>query len=167
MTMIDALNNFVSRPVVGLILSALVGAAFGYGAAVIQSAQEAAAKQDVLIHALVDELKTISESVPPYQVEKAFYRDPIRLSSPALLLNGEVLDYKSHASIIRLLLQLHVSISKYNDFVQITNAAQAAVLPIPDNIHGTWYTTMKDLHAAVTQTKNQLLEEMAKSRLTQ
>ena len=90
MTMIDALNNFVSRPVVGLILSALVGAAFGYGAAVIQSAQEAAAKQDVLIHALVDELKTIPESVPPYQVEKAFYRDPIRLSSPALLLDGEV-----------------------------------------------------------------------------
>ena len=135
--------RLLTGPLLNLLLPAALGAVFGYGVAVFQQNQAAGAKREVLFHILREELKAIPADVPPYDVKKAIYRDPIRPAVLPLLLDGQSLDYPEHGRLLHALLDLHIAISKYNDFVAVTNSAQATT-PVPDSVHRQWYETMKE-----------------------
>lgn len=149
----------ILRPAAGLLISAFLGALFGYWFATHQAAQETQARREALIKLLQNELRQISGNLQPYHVAKAFYRDPIRLNAPTKLLDGETLEYRKDARLIELLLNLNVAISRHNDFVQITNLAQATI-SVPDNVHSQWYQDLKQRLSAVVTVRDEILKEL-------
>ena len=145
---------------IGLSLSTLLGAFFGalfaYWFALHQRKQESVARRAELLKLLGSELRTIGGQLAPYDVAKAIYRDPIRLSAPSNLLDGNTLTYKANAALIQMLQQLQVAVSKYNDFVHVTNQAQAACV-VPDHIHAQWFSEITAHNQNVIASRGQLL----------
>lgn len=146
----------------GVLLGAFLGALFGYWFAVHQLDQETQARRDALLKLLQNELSQIGGSMQPYDAAKAFYRDPLRLNAPTRLLDGETLEYRKDARLIELLLNLNVAISRYNDFVQMTNLAQA-MIPVPDNIHTQWYRDVQQRLTAVVTVRDEILKELKRN----
>ncbi len=149
------MGNFI-----GLSLSTLLGAFFGalfaYWFALHQRKQESVARCAELLKLLSSELRAIGGQLTPYDVAKAIYRDPIRLSAPGNLLDGNTLTYKANAALIQTLQQFQVAVSKYNDFVHVTNQAQA-VCAVPDHIHQQWFAEIAAHNQNVITSRDQLL----------
>jgi len=122
-----------------------------------QRSQEAIARKNVILKLLRKELGHIGDIIQPYDVNKGFYRDPIRLSAPTRLLDGDILEFRTNLHLIELLLMLQVAISRYNDFVSMTNMAQASVA-IQDNTHAQWYNDVKNRFQAITSVRNEIIE---------
>lgn len=144
------------------VVPALIGAMFGYGFAVYAQKQEAGARREVLLQLLEKELHEIAPTLDPYNVSKAFYRDPIRISSPTRLLDRGTLRFRRDGRLIELLLNLNVAISRHNDFVEMTNLAQATTT-VPDNVHRQWYADIQRHVAAVTSVRDEILKEIKRA----
>ena len=103
---------------IGLSLSTLLGAFFGalfaYWFALHQRKQESVARRAELLKLLDSELRTIGGQLAPYDVAKAIYRDPIRLSAPGNLLDGNTLTYKANAAVIQMLQQFQVAVCAFH-----------------------------------------------------
>ena len=154
-------NSFLKNPIVSLFTGAFLGAFFGYLFTFLLQAQEISTKREVLFSLLRDELPKIASTVPPYDPGKAFYRDPIRIQALALLLDGQTLDYSKAPDIARRLLILQVDLTKYNDFVLLTNQAQAN-REIPDSLHEQWYRIMAERHATLVAIRDEVLKVIVK-----
>jgi hypothetical protein len=152
----------ILRDATSLIVGALLGALFGYWFAIHQQALETLARREVLIKLLQNELRQINGTLQPYDAAKSFYRDPLRLNAPTKLLDGETLEFRKDNRLIELLLNLNVVTSRYNDFVQMTNLAQATI-DAPDNIHAQWYSDMQQRLAAVVTVREDILKELARN----
>lgn len=112
-----------------------------------------------MLNILHNELTFIKESVQPYNANKVIYQDPIRLSAPTRLLDGEILDYNIHGSLIVSLLKFQVAVTKYNDFIQITNSIQN-IPTISDKAHKQIYENILRLHGDVYITKEEVLNSI-------
>ena len=147
---------------IGLSVGAFLGALFGYWFSIQQLAQETQARRNALTELLQNELKQITGSLQRYDAAKAFYRDPFRLNALPRLLDGETLGFRRDARLIELLLNLNVAISRYNDFVQMTNLAQATIV-VPDNVHSQWYATVQERLAAVVAVRDEIFKELSRN----
>ncbi len=152
----------VLGPAAGVFLGAFLGALFSYWFAIHQQAKETEARREVLLELLQNEVSQIGGTLEQYDVVKAFYRDPIRLNAPTRLLDGETLEYRKDARLIELLLNLNVAISRHNDFVQMTNQAQATI-PVPDNVHAQWYRDLQQRLTAVVTVRDEMLKELKRN----
>jgi len=104
-------------------------------------------------------LSRIVPSLGSHDVAKAFYRDPIRLNAPTRLLDGKTLEFRKGRRLIELLLNLNVSIAPHNDFVQMTNQAQATIA-VPDNVHAQWFQEVQRRITAATVVRDEILKEL-------
>lgn len=107
-------------------------------------------------------MNQIAPTLGIYDVTKAFYRDPIRLNAPTRLLDGATLEFRKDARLIELLLNLTVAIARHNDFVQMSNQAQATI-KVPDNIHAQWFQDVQQRITAVTMVRDVILKELKDS----
>lgn len=152
----------ILRPAAGVFLGAFLGALFSYWFAIHQQTIEIEARREALLHLLQNEVSQIGDTLEPYDVVKAFYRDPIRLNAPTRLVDGETLEYRKDARLIELLLNLNVAISRHNDFAQMTNHAQAAIA-VPDNVHAQWYRDLQQRLASVVIVRDEILKELKRN----
>lgn len=153
--------TFIRNPGIrfgGILLAAFLGAYFGYLFTVYEHAREVQERRHTLINLLNRELAQLPNAVQPYDKTKAFYRDPLRLISPTKLIDGDTLQYQDDARLLETLLNLNVVISRHNDFVQVTNLAQATTKDIPDTIHAQWYSDMKLRLADVVKIRDEVLQ---------
>ena len=141
--------------IISLLTGAFLGALFGYWFARYQQKQQANAKRHFLRRTLREELGMIGSSVGAYQVEKAFYRDPVHLAALPRLLDSDVLDFRKDAELIGWLLKLQGSVRNYNEFVRIINSAQA-VSPIPDPAHQQMHQLMLRYHSAMIEARDEV-----------
>ncbi|MBI1822190.1 MAG: hypothetical protein HY036_09395 [Nitrospirae bacterium] len=154
----------VLGPATGVFFGAFLGALFSYWFAIHQQAQETEARREALLKLLQSEVSQIGGTLEPYNVAKSFYRDPIRLNAPTRLLDGQTLEYRKDAWLIELLLNLNVAISRHNDFVQMTNQAQAtATIPVPDNTHAQWYRDLQQRLTAVVAVRDEILKKLKRN----
>lgn len=140
--------------VVGVLLAG-VAAFFGYMGSRLEKRQETAAKRALLLSMLKYELRRVKSSFPDYDPNRSFHRDPLRLASLDTLLDGETLSYKREAELIRDLLLFRIVLAKYNDFVAVTNLAQATT-GLPDTIHKQLFSLMAKHHALVRRMKDRV-----------
>jgi hypothetical protein len=96
-------------------------------------------------------------------VGKAYYRDPIRLSTPPRLLDGQTLNYLEDWRLIEHLMNLHVAVARHNDYVEMTNQAQA-MSPVPDSIHAQWFKEIQGRVAAVTAVRDDILRALSEQK---
>ena len=143
------------------LIGAVVGAVFAYAAAVYQAERATEARRGVLLKELVQELRSVPQQVPPYDVTQVIYRDPIRLSSIPLVLSGDIFEYPEDAKVVTAVLNLQIAINVYNDLVQTTNQAQA-LTTLPDVVHRKMYDDMANRHARVRQAKASLVEALSR-----
>ena len=143
------------------ILSALVGALAIYRLEVKRRRLELEAKRDVLLWALRDDMARIGAAVAPYSVGSVHYQDLIVLQGPGRLLDGEVLEYRTHSDLIERLHTLNVALTKHNELVRITNLVQNQQ-GLPDNIHRQMYDLAVDRHSLVVAAKSDILVELSK-----
>lgn len=141
----------------GIFLGAFLGAFFSYQFTICLNMQETKAKREVLFKTLCNELTFIGEKVQPYDVSKVIYRDPIRLSAPAQLLDGKTLEYRAHKALIESLLKFQATVAKYNDLVQITNLVQN-IPNLPDTTHTQIYENILRLHKDILTTRDEVLK---------
>jgi hypothetical protein len=156
-------RTYLTNPAIyvsGLVLAAFIGGLASYGFTSYQQAQEVKERRHTLVTLLQQELAQIPKAVPPYDKAKAFYRDPLRLNAPAKLIDAETLQFHKDSRLITLLLNLNVVISRHNDFVEMTNLAQATQLNIPDSIHAQWYNDVKQRLADVVLVRDSILKEL-------
>lgn len=142
-----------------LLASGLFGGVLGYWFSVFKRSQETKARKAILLQLLRNELKSIGGALEPYNVAKAFYRDPLRLGTPERLLDAETLQYDKDDALVELLLHLQVAVARHNDFVSLTNHAQA-VISVPDNVHAQWYSDLQQRNGAVVAVRDALLNEL-------
>jgi len=121
-------------------------------------------KTHTMISLLQDELGLIQDQFPPYNRKLTIYRDPITMEALSPLIDGDLLEYSKNAQLIRELLQLRLALSKYDDFIRMTNFAQS-IVPIPDNTHARWYTITKERFQGVIQAKKAILGELETATL--
>jgi hypothetical protein len=145
-----------------LLVGALLGALFGYAFAVYQRWRESVAERKALLALLRDELARIGGQLQPYDVGKAFYQDPIRLSALDQILNGRTLSYRKEPELMSWLLSLRVTISKYNDFVAMANLAQN-VAAIPDTAHAQMYRTLTGLNGSLVTARDEVTRRLPKA----
>jgi CRISPR/Cas system CMR subunit Cmr4 (Cas7 group RAMP superfamily) len=79
------------------------------------------------------------------------------------LLDGQTLNYQEDRRLIELLLNLNVSVARHNDFVQMTNQAQATI-PVPDNIHAQWFRDIQERTAAVAAVRDEILKDLNRKK---
>lgn len=150
-------------PLVSMIAAAFLGGLFSYWFTSYEHKQEVLERRQTLVKLLNRELAEIPNTLQPYDKNKAFYRDPLRLIAPTKLIDGDTLQYHNDARLLEMLLNLNVVITRHNDFVQITNLAQATTSDISGNIHAQWYGDVKQRLAEVVGIRDALLKELASS----
>jgi hypothetical protein len=124
-----------------------------------RSAAELEARRAFLLRALVDELAFIGEKPLPYEEGKGFYRDPIRLSIPAQILDATTLRYPTDTALVQALLTFQVAVARYNDLVQASTLIQSGGQLAP---HGApvLYETVMQRHQALLSARDQVLRQM-------
>ena len=130
-----------------------LGAAFGYGFARYLGAQTTKARRKFLIDLLREELSRIDTELQPYVAARVIYQDPIYLVALDQLLSGNVVDPAREPEVVRRLIDLKVALTRYNDFVNVTNEAQATTV-LTDQAHRQIYTRMAERHAQVVKAKD-------------
>jgi hypothetical protein len=111
----EGLNVFVG---------AFLGAFLGYAFSRYQSTQEHKSKQAVLLAHLHRELSLLGEEAALGDRQALSLRVPIRVNVIPRLLDGELLGYREHGTLLDHLIVLEQMISKYNDWALLTNEAQ-------------------------------------------
>lgn len=145
------------RDILMLLASALLGGILGYWFSVFKRTQEDVARRLLLLQFLRRELNSIGGKLDPYNVSKAFYRDPIDLATPSRLLDGMTLEYRKDGQLIELLFALRVAVSVHNDFVRMANQAQA-LDTVPDHVHAQLYAGLQQKNTAVVSIRDELLK---------
>jgi len=139
-----------------------LGAAFGYGFARYLGLQNTKARRKFLVDLLREELARIDTQLQPYVAARVIYQDPIYLVALDQLLSGNVIDPAHEPGLVRRLIDLKVALTRYNDFVGVTNEAQATTA-LSDQAHRQIYTRMAERHAGVVKAKDGV-EEALRSR---
>jgi len=143
------------RVLVGILIAG-VGVLFGYIVTSVTSWRERQAKRKLLLATLKYELRRVKATFPAYQRDQVFHRDPLRLTSLDELINGGTLSYRKDAVFLRELLLFRVAITRYNDFVSITNLIQNFAT-MPDDVHEQIFNHIAEYHQLVRDLKAQLL----------
>ena len=147
--------------VVDALIGAVFGAAFAYAAGVYQVERATEARRDVLLMTLIQELESVPQQVsPPFDANRTFYRDPIRLSSIPVVLGSDIFEYPKDTKVVRGVLNLQITINIYNDMVQTTNQAQL-LTNTPEAARRQMYDDMAIRHASVRKAKDSLLEALS------
>ena len=107
-----------------VLVGAFLGALLGYALSRYQRAQEQKSKQAVLLAHLHRELSLLGEQTTPGDGQALSLRVPIRVNVIPRLLDGELLAYREHRTLLEHLIVLEQMIGKYNDWVSLTNEAQ-------------------------------------------
>jgi hypothetical protein len=132
-----------------------LGAAFGYGFARYLGSQNTRARRKFLIDLLREELAHIDTELQPYVAARVIYQDPIYLVALDQLLSGNVVDPAREPDVVRQLIDLKVALTRYNDFVGVTNEAQATTA-LSDQAHRQIYTRMAERHGDVVKAKERV-----------
>lgn len=132
-----------------------LGAAFGYGFARYLGSQNARARRKFLMDLLREELAHIDSELQPYVAARVIYQDPIYLVALDQLLSGNVVDPAREPDLVRRLIDLKVALTRYNDFVGVTNEAQATTA-LSDQAHRQIYTRMAERHGDVVKAKERV-----------
>lgn len=138
------------------VLLLVLGAVLGYAFSVFQKYRETKNKREVLMKALREELVQIYDELPTaFDADTSYFRAPICLVVPPLLLDGEVLDYGSNAELIRALLTLQHAMANFNQMVTTANLTY-----LNDSVsnRATMFDIMQGLHKVVLRTRKQVLE---------
>jgi hypothetical protein len=122
---IEGLNVFV-----GAFLGAFLGFAFDRH----QSTQEQKNKQAALLAHLHRELSLLGEEALPGDRHALSLRVPIRVNVIPRLLDGDLLGYREHGTLLDHLILLEQMISKYNDWAVLTNESQTLGRRSPDEV---------------------------------
>ena len=146
--MVAALSTLSS--VVG---GSFLGAAFGYGFARYLGAQTTRARRKFLLNLLREELSRIETDLQPYVAARVIYQDPTYLVALDQLLSGNVVDPAREPELVRRLIDLKIALARYNDFISVTNEAQATTV-LTDQAHRQIYTRMTERHAQVIKAKD-------------
>lgn len=115
-------------------LGAFLGALLGYGFSRYQSGQEQAGQRAVLLAHLQRELSLLSADAALDHRQALSLRVPIRVSVIPRLLDGSLLEYRRHATLVDHLIVLEQVITRYNDWALLTNEAQVLGRRSPDEI---------------------------------
>ena len=107
-----------------ILIGAFLGALLGYAFSLYQTAQEQHRKQAVLLTHLRHELSLLGQQAPASDPQALSLRVPIRVNVIPRLLDGELLAYREHATLLEHLILLEQVIGRYNDWVTLTNEAQ-------------------------------------------
>ncbi len=154
------IDTLLARPLVAVVVGFLLAIAVF----VLQDAYDTCTKRKAIAEILAVELTAIPKSIPEYESNRAFYRDPIYIPSAPLLLDGQLLNYSKHKALVTALLHLQVALSKHNEFVSMTNNAQTDK-SIPLSVYESWYVTIKQLHAAVVESKAEVITALHEAKL--
>ena len=103
---------------------AFLGALLGYAFSRYQRTKEQKIKQAVLLAHLARELSLLGEDAAPTDQRVLSLRVPLRVNVLPRLLDGDLLGYREHGTLLDHLIVLEQMISKYNDWVLLTNEAQ-------------------------------------------
>lgn len=121
----EGLNVFVG---------AFLGAFLGFAFSRYQRMQEHKSKQAVLLAHLHRELSLLGEEASPGNRHTLSLRVPIRVNVIPRLLDGNLLGYREHGTLLDHLIVLEQMISKYNDWALLTNEAQTLGRRSPEEV---------------------------------
>jgi len=122
---------------VGVFLGAVLGTLFGSAADRWQSRREANARRAVLFRTLSDQLNMIPAEVPVVDASALLTRSTIHVSAAAQLLQGDILDARKDAVLIKRLIIWQAFQTSHNELTRITNQAIVAML-LPPKHQAAW-----------------------------
>lgn len=105
---------------IGTLFGAWLGAYYGYRYMLKSKDRETRARRQVLFQLLRDEQLRIEEGIPK-ETATPYWIHPIKLTAPALLLDGVTLTYKSWGELIKALLELEWRVSEFNQLAGWAN----------------------------------------------
>ena len=115
-------------------VGAFLGAFFGYVFSRYRGMQEHKSKQAVLLAHLHRELSLLGEEASPGDRHALSLRVPIRVNVIPRLLDGDLLGYREHGTLLDHLILLEQMISRYNDWAVLTNEAQTLGRRSPEEV---------------------------------
>ncbi len=123
---------------IGVFLGAVLGALFGYAASRWQGRQEATARRHALFRVLSDQLHMLRLESAENDATRMLKWVPVHVSAADQLLNGHVLDARSDAKLIRLLINWQSIEASYNEILRVYN--QSSITESSSPVHGrSWY----------------------------
>ncbi len=128
---------------VGVFLGASLGALFGYGFSWWQARRETQARRAVLFRTLSDQLHAIPTDEPAFGETVLLTRGTIHVSAASELLNGETLDTRKDARLIKLLILWQSFEASHNELARITNQA-AVTMSVPREYRATWHQSLNN-----------------------
>ena len=115
-------------------LGAFLGAFLGYVFSRWQRLRELQSKQAVLLAHLHRELSLLGDEDAPGDRHELSLRVPIRVNVIPRLLDGELLAYREHGTLVDHLIVLEQVIGKYNDRALLLNEAQTLGRRSPEEV---------------------------------
>jgi hypothetical protein len=128
---------------IGVFVGAVLGTLFGYAANWWQSRREAKARRAVLFRTLSDQLHMIPADVPETDATALLTRSTIHVSAAAQLLQGDILDARKDAPLIKRLIIWQAFETSHNEMTRTTNQAAVAML-IPIDYRVAWNQTLNE-----------------------
>lgn len=142
--------------IVTAILLVVLGAILGYLASKLSGWQENSSRRQLLIGMLKYELRRVKDQFPPYDTTRVFHRDPLRFASIDKLLDGECLSYKNDGHLIQELLFFRIAVTRYNDFISVSNYTQNYG-NMPNDVHREVFDIIANYHSLVREIKARIV----------
>lgn len=137
-------------------LGAFLGALLGYGFSRYQSGQEQTSQRAVLLAHLQRELSLLGADAARDERQALSLRVPIRVNVIPRLLDGSLLEYRRHATLVEHLIVLEQVITRYNDWALLTNEAQVLGRRSPEEI-AQMQQTARELAAMIVTLRDNIL----------
>lgn len=142
--------------IVTAILLVVLGAILGYFATRLSGWQENSSRRKLLIGMLKYELRRVKDQFPAYDATRVFHRDPLRFASIDKLLDRDCLSYKNDGRLVQELLFLRIAVTRYNDFISVSNYTQNYG-NMPNDVHREVFNIIAEYHGLVCEIKARIV----------
>lgn len=142
--------------IITAILLVVLGAILGYLATRLSGWQENSSRRQLLMGMLKYELRRVKDQFPAYDATRVFHRDPLRFASIEKLLDRDCLSYKNDGRLVQELLFFRIAITRYNDFISVSNYTQSYG-NMPNDVHREVFNIIAEYHGLVREIKARVL----------